>query len=38
LPPFIVKKQHIDTAIRQLGEALTKNTMPSYVAAAGRNK
>jgi acetylornithine aminotransferase/acetylornithine/N-succinyldiaminopimelate aminotransferase len=38
LPPFIVKKQHIDTAIRQLDEALTKNTMPSYVAAAGRNK
>jgi len=38
LPPFIVKKQHIDLAIRQLGEALTKNTMPSYVAAAGRNK
>jgi len=38
LPPFIVKKQHIDLAIRQLSGALTKNTMPSYVAAAGRNK
>jgi acetylornithine/N-succinyldiaminopimelate aminotransferase len=38
LPPFIVKKQHIDLAIRQLSAALTKNTMPSYVAAAGRNK
>jgi len=38
LPPFIVKKQHIDIALRQFSEALTKNTMPSYVAAAGRNK
>jgi acetylornithine/N-succinyldiaminopimelate aminotransferase len=38
LPPFIVKKQHIDAALRQFSDALTKNTMPSYVAAAGRNK
>ena len=38
LPPFIVKKQHIDTALRQFSEALTKNTMPSYVAAVGRNR
>ena len=38
LPPFIVKKQHIDVAIRQLEEALVKNTSFAVTTAAGRNK
>ncbi|MGC2694328.1 MAG: aminotransferase class III-fold pyridoxal phosphate-dependent enzyme, partial [Candidatus Angelobacter sp.] len=38
LPPFIIKKQHVDTAIRQLDQALAKNTTPAAAAAAGRNK
>jgi acetylornithine aminotransferase/acetylornithine/N-succinyldiaminopimelate aminotransferase len=33
LPPFIIKKQHIDTAVRQFEQALAKNT-----TLAGRNK
>jgi acetylornithine aminotransferase/acetylornithine/N-succinyldiaminopimelate aminotransferase len=37
LPPFIIKKQHVDTAIRQLDQALAKNTVAA-AAAAGRNK
>ena len=37
LPPFIIQKQHIDTAIGQLDRALAKNT-PAAMAAAGRNK
>ena len=37
LPPFIIKKQHVDTAIRQLDQALAKNTVAA-TAAAGRNK
>jgi acetylornithine/succinyldiaminopimelate/putrescine aminotransferase len=37
LPPFIIKKQHVDTAIRQLDQALAKNAVAA-TAAAGRNK
>jgi acetylornithine aminotransferase/acetylornithine/N-succinyldiaminopimelate aminotransferase len=36
LPPFIIKKQHIDTAVRQLDQILAKST--AAVATAGRNK
>jgi acetylornithine aminotransferase/acetylornithine/N-succinyldiaminopimelate aminotransferase len=36
LPPFIIKKQHIDTAVRQLDQALAKST--AAVATSGRNK
>jgi acetylornithine/N-succinyldiaminopimelate aminotransferase len=36
LPPFIIKKQHIDTAVRQLDQILAKST--TAVAANGRNK
>jgi len=35
LPPFIIKKQHIDQAARQLDEALAKNTM-TLAGTAGR--
>ena len=38
LPPFIIKKQHVDTAIRQLDQVLAKNTMAAATTAAGRNK
>jgi acetylornithine aminotransferase/acetylornithine/N-succinyldiaminopimelate aminotransferase len=38
LPPFIIKKQHVDTAIHQLDQVLAKYTMPAAAAAAGRNK
>lgn len=38
LPPFIVKKQHIDTAIRQFDQALAKNATLAVTTAAGRNK
>jgi len=37
LPPFIVKKQHIDVFVRQLEQALAKNATLA-TAAAGRNK
>jgi acetylornithine/N-succinyldiaminopimelate aminotransferase len=36
LPPFIVKKQHIDTAVGQLDQILTKTN--AAVTTAGRNK
>jgi acetylornithine/N-succinyldiaminopimelate aminotransferase len=36
LPPFIIKKQHVDLAMRQLDEALVNSTMAT--TAAGRNK
>ena len=36
LPPFIIKKQHIDTAVRQLDQVLAKST--TAVATTGRNK
>jgi acetylornithine aminotransferase/acetylornithine/N-succinyldiaminopimelate aminotransferase len=36
LPPFIIKKQHIDTAVKQLDQILAKST--AAVATAGRNK
>ncbi len=36
LPPFIIKKQHIDTAVQQLDKILAKST--AAVATAGRNK
>lgn len=36
LPPFIIKKQHIDTAVRQLDQVLAKST--AAVATTGRNK
>jgi acetylornithine/N-succinyldiaminopimelate aminotransferase len=38
LPPFIIKKQHIDAAIRQLDQVLAKQTMAAATTAAGRNK
>jgi acetylornithine aminotransferase/acetylornithine/N-succinyldiaminopimelate aminotransferase len=36
LPPFIVKKQHIDTAVQQLDQVLAKSKMTA--ATAGRTK
>jgi acetylornithine aminotransferase/acetylornithine/N-succinyldiaminopimelate aminotransferase len=36
LPPFIIKKQHIDTAVRQLDQVLAKNAVTA--AIAGRSK
>jgi acetylornithine aminotransferase/acetylornithine/N-succinyldiaminopimelate aminotransferase len=36
LPPFIIKKQHIDTALQQLDQILAQNTKTA--AIAGRNK
>jgi len=38
LPPFIVNKQHIDTAIRQLDQVLAQNTSAVAANAAGRNQ
>ncbi len=38
LPPFIVNKQHIDTAIRQLDQVLAQNTSAVAATAAGRNQ
>src|SRR5438477_4093162 len=29
LPPYIIKKQHVDTALRQLEQVLEKNVVPS---------
>ncbi|HZD93036.1 MAG TPA: aminotransferase class III-fold pyridoxal phosphate-dependent enzyme, partial [Candidatus Sulfotelmatobacter sp.] len=37
LPPFIIKKQHIDAAIRQLEQVLAK-TIVAATTAAGRNR
>ena len=37
LPPFIIKKQHVDLTMRQLDEALVNSTMAA-TTAAGRNK
>ncbi len=37
LPPFIIKKQHVDTFIRQLEHALAQSTFAA-TTAAGRNK
>jgi len=37
LPPFIVKKQHIDVAIRQLDQALGQKSTLAVTTAAGRN-
>ena len=36
LPPFIIKKQHIDTAIHQLDQILTKSNVAA--TSTGRNK
>jgi acetylornithine aminotransferase/acetylornithine/N-succinyldiaminopimelate aminotransferase len=36
LPPFIIKKHHIDTAVQQLGQVLAKSKITS--ATAGRSK
>jgi acetylornithine/N-succinyldiaminopimelate aminotransferase len=36
LPPFIIRKQHIDTAVQQLDEVLAQST--KTVATAGRSK
>ncbi|MGB9120418.1 MAG: aspartate aminotransferase family protein [Candidatus Angelobacter sp.] len=36
LPPFIIKKHHIDTAVQQLDQALAQSTKTA--ATAGRNK
>jgi acetylornithine aminotransferase/acetylornithine/N-succinyldiaminopimelate aminotransferase len=33
LPPFIIKKQHVDTLIRQLEQVLTKSTLTATTAA-----
>ena len=41
LPPFIIKKQHIDTAVQQLDQVLAQNTLAQNTktaAIAGRNK
>jgi len=38
LPPFIVKKQHIDTAIRHLDQVLAKNTVGVAITATRRSK
>jgi len=38
LPPFIVKKQHIDTAIRHLDQVLSKNTVGVAITATRRSK
>lgn len=37
LPPFIIKKQHVDTFIRQLEQVLAQSTFAA-TTAAGRNK
>jgi acetylornithine aminotransferase/acetylornithine/N-succinyldiaminopimelate aminotransferase len=36
LPPFIIKKHHIDTAVQQLDQVLAQSTKTA--AIAGRNK
>jgi acetylornithine/N-succinyldiaminopimelate aminotransferase len=36
LPPFIIKKQHIDTAVRQLDLILAKSAVAA--TTSGRNK
>jgi acetylornithine aminotransferase/acetylornithine/N-succinyldiaminopimelate aminotransferase len=36
LPPFIIKKQHVDTAVQQLEQVLAQS--PKTAAIAGRNK
>jgi acetylornithine aminotransferase/acetylornithine/N-succinyldiaminopimelate aminotransferase len=36
LPPFIIKKQHIDTAVQQLNQVLSQGTKTP--ATAGRSK
>jgi acetylornithine aminotransferase/acetylornithine/N-succinyldiaminopimelate aminotransferase len=36
LPPFIIKKHHIDTAVQQLDQVLAQSTRTA--ATAGRNK
>jgi acetylornithine aminotransferase/acetylornithine/N-succinyldiaminopimelate aminotransferase len=38
LPPYIIKKQHVDTAIRQLDQVFEKNTAPIASVAGRRNK
>ncbi len=38
LPPFIIQKKHIDQAIRQLDQALAKNTAGLALTAEKRNK
>jgi len=38
LPPFIIKKQHIDTAVRQLDLTLEKNTVAVASTPTRRNK
>jgi acetylornithine/N-succinyldiaminopimelate aminotransferase len=38
LPPFIMQKKHIDQAIRQLDQALAKNTAGLALTAEKRNK
>jgi acetylornithine/N-succinyldiaminopimelate aminotransferase len=37
LPPFIIKKQHIDVAMRQLDQALAQKSTIAATTAAGRN-
>jgi acetylornithine/N-succinyldiaminopimelate aminotransferase len=37
LPPFIIKKQHVDQALRQLDQVLAKTTSGVAVAAGKRN-
>jgi acetylornithine/N-succinyldiaminopimelate aminotransferase len=38
LPPYIIKKQHIDQAVRQLDQVLAKNTSGVVAAAGKRNQ
>jgi len=38
LPPYIIKKQHVDTAIQQLDQVFEKNTAPIASVAGRRNK
>ncbi len=38
LPPYIIKKQHVDQALRQLDQVLAKNTAGLALTAEKRNK
>jgi acetylornithine/N-succinyldiaminopimelate aminotransferase len=38
LPPFIIKKQHIDKAVQQLDQVLAQSAKTKTAATAGRKK
>jgi acetylornithine/N-succinyldiaminopimelate aminotransferase len=38
LPPFIIKKQHIDKAVQQLDQVLAQSAKTKTAATAGRSK